>query len=1395
MIENPPVLAAKVNRRPRGRWTPIFLAMALQFGQAMAVWAAADTVGGGWLGGGVLGQYFSNPTQSGAPAFCRRDVRVNFNWGPYGTPGGSPSPAFAAVWRTNFSVRWTGQLMPRFSEKYIFTLVANSGATLYLWPVSGSKSSALVAAASGNTNAAATPLVAGQTYQVELDYNNSGTTGTPVCQLLWSSSSTPQEVLDTATLAGLNVDTYGAYVYQLYANAMDDSRDEWGNYNSNVLLPPSQRDANGWPTTDATNIVFEGAGVNGGSIGTGTYQLQFQGEAVVSANLFGSSKLLVNGTNYGSNLPFGIGYNAASNLTTATLVVYTNNLGILYLGFQNSRRNPTDTTNTGVTNVKLMRPVTPGSTNSFPVGTFFYTNFENAVQRFTSLRWILNADRDTEWSSRPNEELPAYATHTGQGTYRFWEYMVILANECGKDIHACFPVQASNAYLTNVANLFAYGSDGVNPYNSPQANPVYPPLNPNLRIILEHENEVWNFSFPNWGNNLFMMLQAYTNHSPDWQIVNYDGVYNPGNPLPVAMRWHVLRTLRASDIFRGVFGDAAMDSRIRVIYEYQYDDLNGTASAALPFVDNYFNNADGTNHVATPYPVNHYLWGGGGAVYYGSGDQNGTNSGVFFANAGFETPALAAGAAQTNPPGAAWTFTGTAGIYRGTVTGIGSPPAPPDGSQAAFIQGTGTLSQVVTFSKPGAYALAFQCADSAASLNTVRFYFDTNTLITPNGSYANAPSPDQWTPGSFGVSGQVFNYWATYVFQVTNPGPHTLTIQGLGIGQYSPLNTPPNNNLFIYFDDLQIASADAIFAGGIPGPGYANGQAGSAGYSVQLDSQARYAQAYGLQVVAYEGGWSLGGDFNKTAFQNWCGFYDPRAAAANLSALNSFAQSGSRYYTFGTYETWPGYDTVNAGNYSLVQGIDAQNAALPPTPRNGLAVPNVLTPLSNKWYYNANPGSGTLGATGGWFDWNVLAPVSGSFVITPNYQAGAGAMLEVDGTPVSAGATVTNFLTAGLHSLKLRSTSGAFVVTDVTVAQTGAPNPPTLQSPFVGVGQNPFVTLTWSPAASAPAAQGYLIYSGPASGAYATAVAVGDVSSFTLSPLTNGVTTYFAIVATNASGYSLPSNEINVTPVAPGGLQNLLAWDFYAAGGHAATDGNVAAVASTATAYGIQPSTLQRGTGIPPVALQAYSGEGAMNEQSSFGGWSSPSLAAATAGNAYFEFAAAPVTGNRFSLASLAYVAYQQNAQAAALVLEYSTNGFATPGVAINTNYAVHDGWAGATNTVPLGGLGDLQNTAQPITFRLYGYGFGLYQDKGLGQISGDNLDVMVAGSVFYPITTPNFLSVTNRGGNLQLSWPTNGSLLQATNLTGPWQTNGAASSPFTVSPTNAQMFYRSLTP
>ena len=83
-----------------------------------------------------------------------------------------------------------------------------------------------------------------------------------------------------------------------------------------------------------------------------------------------------------------------------------------------------------------------------------------------------------------------------------YEYMVDLANRTGKDLWINVPHLATDDYILKLAQLIAFGSDGVNPYTTPQASPVYPPLDPSRKVWVEYSNEVWSNgnSFPqgNW---------------------------------------------------------------------------------------------------------------------------------------------------------------------------------------------------------------------------------------------------------------------------------------------------------------------------------------------------------------------------------------------------------------------------------------------------------------------------------------------------------------------------------------------------------------------------------------------------------------------------------------------------------------------------------------------------------------------------------------------------------------------------------------------------------------------------------------------------------------------------------------------------------------------------------
>jgi hypothetical protein len=131
-------------------------------------------------------------------------------------------------------------------------------------------------------------------------------------------------------------------------------------------------------------------------------------------------------------------------------------------------------------------------------------------------------------------------------------------------------------------------------------------------VYVEYSNETWNgfFSASSQTRELVNARLAANINDP----LNYDGKIRDNDPttqdneLLKVHRFTAQRIRETSNIFRGVFGDSEMPSgtnstpRIRPIYEYQYENLNGSATNGLDFLNNYYNNADGVQHVTTPRP-------------------------------------------------------------------------------------------------------------------------------------------------------------------------------------------------------------------------------------------------------------------------------------------------------------------------------------------------------------------------------------------------------------------------------------------------------------------------------------------------------------------------------------------------------------------------------------------------------------------------------------------------------------------------------------------------------------------------------------------------------------------------------------------------------------------------
>ena len=110
------------------------------------------------------------------------------------------------------------------------------------------------------------------------------------------------------------------------------------------------------------------------------------------------------------------------------------------------------------------------------------------------------------------------------------------------------------------------------------------------------------------------------------------------------------------------------------------------------------------------------------------------------ANFGFETPSIGSGNYSYTPSGGFWTFSGASGNGSGIVangSGFSSPNAP-EGTQAAFLQSYGTISQTLSGFTPGtSYTIICSAAQrSGASQNGGESW---NVVIDGNVVKSNAP--------------------------------------------------------------------------------------------------------------------------------------------------------------------------------------------------------------------------------------------------------------------------------------------------------------------------------------------------------------------------------------------------------------------------------------------------------------------------------------------------------------------------------------------------------------------------------------------------------------------------------------------------------------------------------
>ena len=388
----------------------------------------------------------------------------------------------------------------------------------------------------------------------------------------------PKPSAPQPNLLGINVDSPSDYSgTRMFADAIKQSR-EWRKPNTET---PAAVDSNGWPLQDTHLTVWQGI-----SRMNGAYRLSFVGQADVRIGC-------CSGT-----VQYKV-YNPSTNTTNATLVYPATDAGGLFLVFENTKRTASSPIGSGITNVKLMRPITEGGLESYPPSTLFTTPYKESLRRFKVLRFMdflaTNSNQQRRWSERltphwssMHQSAPGYGWQGKGGAY---EYAIALCNELNADCWLTVPAQADDDYVRQLAAL------------------IKVQLNPNLKLYLEYSNELWNFS-PAFGQSNQNLTLAKSEVAAGKSPLNFDGEKNSGY---WAWRRVAKRGAEISLIFRQVFGDAAMMTRIRPLLMTQLTFADGPLFQAVYFLQNYYNNPA---QIAAPKPPKYYFYGLGGSAYY-----------------------------------------------------------------------------------------------------------------------------------------------------------------------------------------------------------------------------------------------------------------------------------------------------------------------------------------------------------------------------------------------------------------------------------------------------------------------------------------------------------------------------------------------------------------------------------------------------------------------------------------------------------------------------------------------------------------------------------------------------------------------------------------------------------
>jgi hypothetical protein len=393
-----------------------------------------------------------------------------------------------------------------------------------------------------------------------------------------SGTATPLPPVSTANSIGMNVGSVlDTETNRIFADAMKTSRIPW-----TAGLANAAADSNGWPAQDAAIQVW----ANSARM-DGTYALAFQGSANVQTSGCVVSTLTAS-------------YNPGTNTSTAQFTIPGAAACDLTLTFTNTHVAVGAAQGTGVKNVTLMRPTYEGSTSSYAVTTTFTTDFKNSLAPFSTLRftdWLAsNGNTQQYWTDRVTPASASQVVLAGAGSQvkgAAYEYAFQLCNETQKDCWINIPVSADDAYVQNLARL------------------AQSTLQSNLHLYVEFSNEVWNQNYSQYSANAAAAQSNLT-------VLKFDGSTNSNS---IAYRRIAQRAAQISTIFRSIFGDGAMMTRVRPVLMTQLGGADGSLQQAVHLMEDYYN-SNNAARVTTPHPLNYYFYGLGGGADYTPSDES-----------------------------------------------------------------------------------------------------------------------------------------------------------------------------------------------------------------------------------------------------------------------------------------------------------------------------------------------------------------------------------------------------------------------------------------------------------------------------------------------------------------------------------------------------------------------------------------------------------------------------------------------------------------------------------------------------------------------------------------------------------------------------------------------------